>query len=566
MSDAGSRTRSTSRTRLAVAAVAIAVSAAVSLAGCGGIPTSGDVTAGDVVSDDVELDVGFAPQGPRAGATQEEIMQDFILAATNPQGDYAVARDFLAEDFAEAWEPDALTTIRTGVGTQRRDSDTVLNYSLTSAASVSADGHYSEGDSENVNLQFSFVKEGDEWRISEAPDGIVLSQDSFGVVFGEYPIYFFDPTYQFLVPDVRWFPNRSRSALRVVAAMLSGPSSWLSGGVLTSAFPAGTQLGEGLVEVTAGVATVDLSEEARGASALERERMRQQLSASLVGVSSVVITVGGIALPIADTGQPVAVTTPVVEPAPLVLRGDEFGFASNDDVTSLGPISTKVVELGATAVTLARGKSEAAVLAGGVVYVVRGGAAAPLAVDSRPGLAAPSIDNAGYVWSVPAANASAVRVFALDGTSHDVSSTLAPDARVVSMVVSRDGARVLFYLSTSSGPQLTVYGIVRQDGVPVGLGEPFSLPVGTETPVGATWVDNRTVATLSAADDETVIRSYGIGGPSVVLGQLELATTIVGGNAGSDGLRVLSNEQVFRPRGTSWQQTGTSAQLLATQQ
>lgn len=556
--------RTSRRPRLGALAVALAVS--VTLAACGGIPTGGDVTAGGIVNDNVELDVGFAPQGPRTGATQEEIMQDFILAATNPQNDYGVARDFLAQDFAESWNPDALTTIRTGVGTQRRDSETVLNYALTSAASVSSDGHYAEGDAESVNLQFTFVKEGKEWRISNAPDGIVLSQDSFGVVFSEYPLYFFDPTYQYLVPDVRWFPTRSRSAIRVVAAMLAGPSSWLGSGVLSSAFPAGTQLGEGLVDVTSGVATVDLSEEARSASTLERERMRQQLSASLVGVSSVVITVGGIPLSITETGQGVAITTPVVEPAPLVLRDGEFGFASGNDITTLGPISTKVVALGATAVALGRGKSEAAVLAGGVVYVVRGGATTPLAVDTRAGLAAPSIDNAGYVWSVPASNASAVRVFSTDGSSHDVTSTLAPDAQVVSMAVSRDGARVLFYLSTSSGPQLTVYGILRQDGLPVGLGEPFSLPVSAETPVGATWVDNRTVATLSASDDETVIRAFGLGGPSMVLGQLELATTIVGGNAGRDGLRVLSGEQIFRPRGTSWQQTGVAAQLLATQQ
>jgi len=553
------------RPRRVLLTVALAVCAAITLAACGGIPTGGGVSAGDTVNDDVELDVGFAPQGPRAGATQEEIMQEFIIAATNPQADFQIAREFLAKDFAEVWDPEALTTIRTGVGTQRRDSDTVLNYSLVSAAAVSSDGRYTEGPPESVNLQFSFVKEGKQWRISEAPDGIVLSRDSFDVVFDEYPLYFFDPSYQFLVPDVRWFPNRSRSAIRVVAATLAGPSSWLAG-VVTSAFPAGTQLGEGLVDVTSGVATVDLSEEARSATTLERERMRQQLSASMVGVSNVVITVGGIPLPIAETGQAAAVTTPVVEPAPLVLHDGEFGFATNENITALGAISTKIAALTPTAVTLARGKTEAAVLAGGIVYIVRGGSAGPLAVDTRQGLAAPSIDNAGFVWSVPAANASALRVFGIDGTVHDVTSTLAPDARVVSMTVSRDGARLLMYLATSSGPQLTVYGILRQDGVPVGLGEPFPLPVSNETPIDATWVDNRTVATLSAADDETVVRSFGLGGPSVVLGQLEEASSIVGGNAGTDGLRVLSGDQLFRPRGTSWQQTGTTAQLLATQQ
>ena len=547
--------------------VGLAVAVSVLLAACGGVPTSGNVTAGDVVSDDVELDIGFAPQGPRVNATQEEMMQDFILAATDPQNDYAVARSFLAESFAGAWDPDAITTIRTGVGTQRRISETELSYSLSTSASVSNDGHYEEADTETVSLPFAFVKEGDQWRISSAPEGIVLSEDSFGVVFGEYALYYFDPTYQYLVPDVRWFPNRSGTSVRVIGALLAGQSGWLSNGVLVSAFPGGTQLGDGFVDITSGVATVDLSEEAGGANSLERERMRQQISASLTNVTSVIMTVGNIPLTTADTGAVPAVVNPTVEPAPLVLRENQFGFASNDDVTTIGQISGKVVDLGASAVTLARSKSEAAVRNGVGVYAVRNGASAPLLVDARAGLAAPSIDNAGFVWSVPAGSAAAIRAYELDGTEHFVASSVPDDARVVSMSVSRDGARVLLYLDTATGPRLYIAGIVRQDGVPIQLGDLFALPASAETPIAAAWVDNRTVATLSAGDDETVIRAFEIGGPSEVLGRIEGGSAIVGGNGSTDGLRVLTTDgDIFRPRGTSWQRTGISAEMLGTQQ
>jgi hypothetical protein len=556
-----------SRNRTAAASAAIAVVVSILLTACGGVPTSGRVTAGEVVRDDVELDIGFAPQGPRANATQEEMMQDFILAATDPQNDFQVAREFLAESFAGVWNPDAITTIRTGVGTQRRISETELSYSLTTSASVSSDGHYEEADPESVSLPFTFVKEGDQWRISSAPEGIVLSEDSFGVVFGEYSLYYFDPTYQYLVPDVRWFPNRSGTAVRVIGALLAGQSAWLSNGVLVSAFPGGTQLGDGFVDITSGVATVDLSDEAGGASSLERERMRQQISASLTNVTSVIMTVGGIPLTTEETGAVPAVVNPTVEPAPLVLRDNQFGFASNDDVTSIGQISGKVVDLGASAVTLARSKTEAAVRNANGVYVVRNGASEPLLVDSRPGLAAPSIDNAGFVWSVPVDNASAIRAYEFDGTEHIVASSVPGDARVVSMAVSRDGARVLLYLETAIGPRLYVAGIVRQDGVPTQLGDLFALPTTTEAPIAAAWVDNRTVATLSAGDDDTAIRSFEIGGPSALLGRIEGATAIVGGNGGTDGLRVLTTDgDIFRPRGTSWQRTGISATMLGTQQ
>ena len=549
------------------ATLALAVAAVFTLSACAGIPTGGSVVTGNVINDEANPILGFEPQGPRIDSTQEEILSDFIAAATNPQNSYDTARQFLAEDFAEEWDPDELTTIRAGVGTVRRDSETELSYSLSTSASVSREGRYSAGDPATLSLPFTFVKEGDQWRISSAPPGIVLSQNNFPQVFSEYPLFYFDPSGASLVPDVRWFPTRSSTSIRVVSSLLAGQSPWLSNGVVVSAFPAGTQLGEGLVTITAGVATVDLSDEARSTTALERQRMRQQLSTSLAVVSSVVITVGGIPLEIPDTDSVTAVANPTVEPAPLVLAGGEFGFAAVNDINSIPQLSNKVVALAPTAVALAADKSQAAVLNPQGVFVVRTGATAPLLVDQRAGLVAPSIDNSGFVWSAPAANASALTAFEVDGQSHVVGSTLPADAGVVSIAVSRDGTRLLMYLSTSAGPQLNLYGILRQDGVPVALGEPFPLQVGAQTPVGAAWVDNRTVATLSEVGDETTVTTFGIGGPETALGQLEGGVTIVGGNGGSDGLRVLTDEgEIFRPRGTSWQQTGTTASLLAVQQ
>jgi hypothetical protein len=549
-------------------AAALALLAALSLAACAGIPTGGSVRAGNVIDEEVDPVIGFAPQGPRDDSTQEEILADFVAAATNPQGDYAIAREFLAEGFAGKWDPDASTTVRSGAGTVRRDSDTQLAYSLSTSASVDRDGRFRESAPASATLQFTFVTEGDQWRIGLAPDGIVLSQNNFPQVFGEYPLYYLDPTSQYLVPDVRWFPTRSSTPNRIVASLLAGQSSWLSGGVVVSAFPTGTRLGDGLVEIASGVATVDLSEEARAATAIERERMRQQLSSSLAAVSSVNMTVGGIPLEVPETGVAAAVVNPSVETAPLVLSDDEFGFAAANDINPVGTISGKVVALGAVAVTLSRGKSDAAVLgADGQVYVVRNGATPALLVDGRPGLVAPSIDNSGFVWSVPASSAAGLRVFEFDGTPHDVTSTLPADSRVISIAVSRDGTRLLTYLLTSGGPQLIVSGIVRQGGVPVGLGEPFALQVGSASPISAAWVDNRTVATLAATDEETVVTSFEVGGPSEALGQLEDGVSIVGGNGGTDGLRVLNADgEVFFPRGTSWQMTDITASVLATQQ
>lgn len=549
-------------------AIGLALAALLALTACGGIPTGGPVTAGDLVGDDVELDIGFAPQGPRAGATQEEILQDFVNAATNPQGDYSVARQFLAENLTSEWDPDATTYIRTGVGAPQRTSETTYDYSITSAAYVDRDGRYYEGDPLSATLPFVFVKEGDEWRISSAPPGIVLSADRFPRVFGEYALYYFDPTYEFLVPEIRWFPNRSSTSIRAVSALLAGQANWLSNGVLVSAFPAGTALGDGLVSIASGVATVDLTDEARNSTEVERDRMRQQLSSSLATVSSVVLTVGGIQLPAPDAGSNAAVVNPTVEAAPLVVRDNELGFVSNDDLTPVAQISGKVGSLGPQAVALARGKQAAAVLAPAGVYAVRANSPEPLLVDGRPGLVAPSIDNSGYIWSVPESNAAAIRVFELNGTEHEVTTSLPPDARVTSLSVSRDGTRLLLYLSTGSGPELLVAGIIRQQGLPTAIGETFALAAGSETPIDAAWVDERTVATLSSTGESaTTITSFEIGGPRVSLGRLDSAVQIVGGRNGQDGLRVLTADgEIFRTRGSSWQLTDATAQVLATQQ
>jgi hypothetical protein len=556
------------RRRLATLVTALVIS--VALAGCGGIPMSGSVKAGGAISDDVEVDPDFAPQGPRTGASQEDILSDFIAAATDPSSDYSVAREFLASTFAEDWEPDANTTIRSGQGTARRVSETEIDYALVTAASVGPDGRYTEGERASATLAFSFVKERDEWRINSAPPGIVLADDSFDNVFGEFALYFFDPTYRYLVPDVRWFPKRSSTSIRVVEALLGGQSSWLSNGALVTAFPAGTALGDGLVDVTSGVATVDLTEEARSASATERDRMRQQLSASIGTVASVVITIGGLPVTAPDTNTTASIANPQVEAAPLILREGAFGFGTAAETTPIPDLSDRVEALSPTAVALARGKQSAAVLAAGGVYSVSTDSESPVLVDSRGGLVAPSIDEAGLIWSAQQSSAASLRVFEPDGTAHDLATTLPADARVASIAVSRDGSRVLFYLTTSVSTQLVVYGIIRQDTIPVALGEPFPLPTDDGAAIGAAWLDNRTVATLSTATgspDETVVTAVEIGGPTTVLGQLEGGRVVAGGNDGTTGLRVLTADgAIYRPRGTSWQRTGIDATLLATQQ
>ena len=559
----------------AAAVVAAALTAAVLLAGCVGIPTSGTVVTGGEINEDVDLPVGFLPEGPRDGATQQEILLDFVQAATNPQNDYSIARQFLADTIRTKWNPDARVAIRSSGGPPTTVSDTTLDYTITTSARIDADGRYFEDQElSSQPLEFGFVMQDGEWRISEAEDGIVLSEDNFDVVFSSHALYFFDPSYTFLVPDIRWFPNSSRIAARISAALVKGQADWLAQGVLVSEFPSGTTLGADGVSVASGIATVDLSDEARDASNVQRERMRLQLSASLADVrtvSSVVLTVAGVPLPINNSGASQATRQPTVDPNPLVRVDDEFGFISGRDVEPLQPLSDAVVDIGATAAVLAAGQATVAALASDGVSVIRvSSTTGPLLVDDRSGLVTPTIDGVGFVWSAQSRSTKTITTFSLSGTQYQLdSSTLTPlNGTIVSMDLSRDGSRILLYLSTPSGPRLVVAGVIRrEDNVPDRLGAFIDLPIDRSAPIDAAWVSDSAVATLSQSGSDAVVTSLDIGGPSRVLGRVAGGTTIVGGNLGTDGIRVLTDQgDLFKPRGNGWQQTGITASFLATQQ
>ncbi len=551
--------------RLVAGALATAVAVTLGLTGCVGIPTSGGVETGPVIDEQLDPDFVIDPAGPRAGSTQEEILADFMLALRGPQNNYEVARQFLSAEISTQWNPDASATIRTGIpATTLGEAENTLEYTITTRAFVDADGRYFEPGTASQTLVYGFTQQDGEWRISSAPDGIVLSQSSFTIVFAESALYFFDPSFTFLVPDVRWFPSRATVTVRIAGALLNGPAAWLQQGVVLTAFPISTSLSTASIE--SGVATVELSPEALAASPTDRDRMRQQLAATL-DVADVIMTVGGIELTTPPTVT-LAVKDPTVEAAPLVGRDGAFGFDTGEGISALGALSEAVVSAGAVAATLSNDDQTVAFLSDAGVSVAQRDEQEAVLVDGRSGLVAPSIDPFRFVWSSQSASAATLSTFELDGTEHAVTTGLPADASVVSVDVSRDGARILLYLSTPLGPRLAVAGIIRdQQTVPTALGSIEYLPVVGSTPVDATWVDNRTVATLSRSAEVSPITLYGVGGPTTALGQVPDGSTIVGGNGGSDGIRVLgSTGDILRPQGSSWVSTGVSATFLATKQ
>ncbi|MEJ1230325.1 MAG: LpqB family beta-propeller domain-containing protein [Galbitalea sp.] len=502
------------------------------------------------------------PLGPPRNASKSEIFSDFLQAATSSDGDYAIAREFLTKSAAKNWDPTKSVLIREKPATAQDLGDNSVAYPVSTRASINSLGVYSEQDTDSTQtLSYSFSKVDGQWRISTLPDGIVLSRNSFDNFFGSYPVYFFDPDYRFLVPDVRWFPTGATIQDRIVSALLAGPADWLQHGVVSSAVPPGLKLASP-VTVHDSTATVDFTADI--ATSL-RARLRQQLQQSLqtANITDVTMTANGAPITVSDPQSSTAQPAVAVDNSPLLQRGKQFGFYPR--LESLGTVSAQVVALNGTAATLDRSQATAAVLASAGVYLVTG-SGQPRLVDSRPNLIAPSIDPFGYVWSAPSTDASAIQATGADGIVHSIVSTVPGQSNIVSLDVSHDGTRLLLYVSTGAGPRLIVAGIVRQAGVPTSLGTLLDLPVSSAQPIDATWVDPSTVAALGLDGDQDSIISYVIGGPPG-----EPTTTVGGvhivGGGDANSLRLITTDgQVEQLRASGWQDIGVSASILATQQ
>jgi len=558
------------RTRLrTLVAAALAALTVVAVTACAAIPTDGPVRAGQTIKDESISGVDYRPDKPVAGSDQTAILRGFIAAGTGAQDDYAIARQFLASSFSEKWNPRRSVTIRQGNPAVERVGDRELSYTLTASATVDSDGEYTQAvRPTSSTLTFQFTREDGEWRIAYAPDGVILSPVNFDSVFQQHALYFFDPTYRYLVPDERWFLARSSTSTRIASALLAGPANWLKGAVVSS-FPEGTQLSLNAVTVDNGTALVDLSSDALRASSQDKVRMREQLSKSLASVatvSSVAITVEGATFSVPETSGADAQQNPDVDSRPLVEQDGAVGYAGSTTgkIAELGNgMGDEIARLDPSSFALSASGTAAVVGNDDGVTVVRG--RNHLRVDATEDLVAPSIDDLGFVWVASSRDTRKVTAYGLGGDPHTVSTTL-PTGELVSFQVSRDSTRALALIQTNDGPSLYVMAIVRgSDRTPTTLGSPVRVQAATGDAVGAAWISDSDIASLGQTPSgPDVVRST-IGGQSSTLPKPDgRATTIAGGSAGSMLLR-MSDGSVLQSTGGGWDTTGVTADVLGVQ-
>lgn len=542
---------------------------AIALTACTGLPTSGKVNYGLSTSNAPDSeDVSFVlPDSPQPGATPEQIVAGFIRAGSGPGlgARWDRAREFLTPEFADQWQPAAGVTVdvfEDRVYTEPGEGKVEL--SLTSVATVDAQGTYERAVPGTQTFPFELEQVDGEWRISSAVDGVVLDSDQFPRVFHNYSLSYFDPTWQFLVPDTRWFPTTVAASTVAYELVNGAPSTWIAGSV-TTAFTEG-------IEVVAAVPgpgntyEIDLSVAALSADTTALDRMYTQLKASLAtaGVSDVELTVQSA--PIDAEAVPVRSTR--IPGAPLVLIEEGFGFLVGDELEQVPGISEAVASLRPTAVQLGSDRTTAAArLPGGEVARIAEDGTYEV-VDSRPGLVDPTIDPFGVVWSVPRGEPAAIKVYAPgDTTPLDIADAWPGVTAISAMSVARDGTRIAAVVTAGGRSALWVAGVIRDpDGVPVRLGDPVQLSTVSDAGRGIAWLDDLSVGVLSGDAQGTTVLEQVVGGTSSTSSAPADMIAIAGGTSLSN-VRLLAEDGTLSvKRGTTWQPTASGVLMLATQQ
>lgn len=541
----------------------------LALTGCGAMPTSGEVVAGAAAEDQTPQQYDTVPEEPAIGADPQRVVEAFISAATSPAGDYRIARLFLSGEAVTGWQPGESVQVdqvaRRQYSVQNVDDDTAkVTVAASPLAVVSDNGTYTEYSGEAVDLTYTLTRRGDgEWRISSAPNGVLMEELWFQQIYQAYPVMFFDPTQHFLVPEQRWFP-RLLAVNRIVGALIAGPSAEMRSS-LSTAFPDGTTVQEGSVKVdpSTGVASISF---AQSLDYDERTlaRMHKQALESLRAsrATSLDMWVRNTQL----TAPDLTVTSTAVDAHTVVVREDGFGNLSGAEVAPFAGFRavadaqpTAVVWLAAREVAVIRTKG------GAVQRVARD--ADPVTVDDRPGLIDPTVDPSGYVWSVPSDTPGQMRVSTTEGSEIPLESGLRDMSHVTAMQMSRDGTRLaVIGTADRTRPVLAFYPVLRgNDGRPTGLGTPVGVTTLSGKGVDLTWLDDLTVGVLVSGDESSFL-AVTLGGTTERLAVRDGAVSIAGGNSPGNVRLLTDAGDLYQRRGTAWQRLVDGVQVLGTQQ
>jgi hypothetical protein len=547
----------------------IALLSTLLLAGCATLPTELDVQVGpELVGPAAQEFSYYSPASPSQGATAQEIVSGFLAAGTGPQNDYAIAREYLSDDFAQRWQPAAQTLIRSGAPTFRESGGTVQLVDITAGATLDEHGRYTDiSPAQTSTLRFQLVKESGEWRIAAAPNLTVVTQPVFSVVFRAFPIYFVDTRYRFLVPDLRWFPSRASTPTKLVTALLAGPADWLETAV-TSAIPEGTALTINAVSVEAGVARVDFDANALAADAASRQVMLTQLRSTLLQIAGV----NQVAISVNNSAQDIEPS----ELADISTLGPTFALTNSGvqrvNVSEQLPLSgteAMVESYQPTKFALGdNGRRVAFTNADGVYLLERDGLALSITqLSLTKDVAALEFDSFDSLWVFPADASEPIEIYEIRGAFRTLPVDL--EGKRLWSAISPEGGRLVEAIEYSDGTSKILVETITRDSAMMPLrtnpGLEISPVVGK--PFSLSWYGSNALRVLEeTASGLSALSEYPLTGPRRALTMPPVVGVQLLSGASSISTYLLSeNGELWTLNGNTWRQGAAGVIALSAQ-
>lgn len=552
--------------RLARAAAWVGV-VGLLVAGCGKIPTSGPVYHyNEPTAKATKSSPAYSPSGPSEGASPSEILKGFINAGTGVENDYAVARQYLTTDLASTWKAEDRTLVYQDdveVDSGKNSDEYTAGVKVTT--SIDDRGiatSFRKADAQTVTAKFEQVN--GQWRISAVPNGTILSRSEFEQLFHSFTLYFYDPTFTYAVPDIRWFANRSTVATSIVRVLLQGPAPYLSGSV-ASAIPGGTSLMRQSVPISNSSAEVGLTGSGvSDADQLTLERIHTQLEQTLQAghsANSVRLSVDDKSV---DTGklpdyEAAAIDPQVPNPQVGVLDGNLVTYSDGQSRKIAGLVADQVHPAHPTMDT--QRQTYAYTNDDGSHLAIRSTGGGAKDVDLSGNISSPSFDPRGWVWggdkngSVIALNAQGS-----DQEPQTLSADWLKGQNIHSLQISRDGTRALVVTGEGDGSRVWIAGVKRdKDGTPKGLGEPLRVGA-TRNVTQAAWISDSQVAVANSQDGSVQIVS--LTGDTQDVNGLSDIQHISGGN-GKESIYAQTSTDTYQLTGSSWTRVDTKVRDLS---
>ena len=523
----------------------------LAVAGCVSMPTGGPTRSYPVTEGTAgqgQQDVQIVPRPPGAGWSPADIVQGFLTASASYANHSDVAREYLTPQANASWGPPSSAIVyKAGpsiagpaTATPGAKGTVTVQVTGTEQAFLQGYGSYSvplassPDQSSGARQAFRLVKQDGQWRISAAPQKLLLTSDSFQNDYQLRDLYFFDPGHRYLVPDPVYVPLGAQPSdlmSGLVSDLITPPADWLSGATKT-ALPPGTKISS--VTLDGVTAVVDLSGAIAKASDATMGQVSSQLLATLSGalqsgsgqtVQSVEVEVNGKPWSPQDSpGNPVqsqsqASASPATGSTSVFYYVDSQGYLVSRRQAAAKPARIVHIGTGFSQVAVSPDGSRLAALRGGILYA--GYLGDPL-TQLGSGYVSISWDPGNNLWA-----SEGTQVVLFHAAGNPPGRPLGPQVAVAvsnlangtisgpftQLRVAPDGVRVALVIGAGS-TELTFGAISGLHGPnpQITLSQVDAAPLNATTFTGLTWYGSDDVITL--AGPGPVATEYPVSGGS----------------------------------------------------